>query len=85
MHLGPVDHRGAGFDILQLAQRKGWPDHVSGQLLAAFGDQGVDVRLERDQIAEGLYKQDKRRPCVRLCGAEALGQPLSDQAALDRC
>ena len=47
----------------------------------AVGDQGVDVWLERDQIAEGLQEQDERRPSVRSCRTEALAQQLSDQVA----
>lgn len=46
----------------------------------AIGDQRVDVGLEGDQIAEGLYEPDERRSAIRLCGAETLCQQLPDKA-----
>jgi hypothetical protein len=47
----------------------------------AIGDQGVDVRVESDQVSEGLHEQDEARLAIGIGRPVGLGEQASDDAA----
>jgi hypothetical protein len=57
-----------------------WAGLMSCSNDIAVGDQGVNVRIEGDQVAEGLYIEYKRRLIARRQGGEARPQETFDQA-----
>ena len=60
---------------------RGQHSEAAGGVEHAVSHQGVDMRIERDQIAEGLDVKDKAGPACRSHGVEALIEQLGDDLA----
>ncbi len=87
--LAPVRHvlqehlqHGPAKLVLEQLRRDGWqdPEDLVG-VEGAVGGQGVDVRVEGDQVAESLQELDEPWPAVGIGCPVSLGEQAIDNAA----